>query len=605
MRRIGAARGLAGSCNYDASVGFGGDHGDGISPWAAPSGGCAAGRRTARPQAGHRPTLVQDPLSGPNVAYAFDTMGRLNTMGDNGTATNVINATSYGPSNELLSMTGLVSETRTYNSMLQLTQLTNNAANITYAYSATQNNGKITSQTDNISGEQVQYTYDALNRLASALATSNSWGQSYNYDGFGNLTDQNVTAGSAPSYHVVFNAANNRVNGDCADANGNEGACVGGTNTFDIENRLVAAGPGQNGQYAYAPGNKRAWRGVWTSGTLTTDEVTFWGVSGQKLGAYALYITGGITGIGQSNAPSVLNVNQTSTNYYFGGKLIKNATGYIGADRLGSIGKYYPYGQEKPSATTNGTEKFTGYMRDAETGLDYADQRYHSPGTGRFMTADPSKASGTPTKPGSWNRYAYSDGDPINSRDPFGLYSTSASSGVGLTSEYCSYNPNDPDCENTSAYGSAVPGRGGPCTRAQAQAFESSSEEEASFCAGTDEEEDNSAPTCDEQLITTINQFTAGSPMGNLGAVFVKYGQEFNVDPRFVAALAVAESSLGRNQGNACNDFGYFWKGYGVCSPFDSYNTEILSVTKNIRRRHLNPPASETTAGQVYNGGGR
>ncbi len=39
-------------------------------------------------------------------------------------------------------------------------------------------------------------------------------------------------------------------------------------------------------------------------------------------------------------------------------------------------GKYYPYGQERPSATTNGSEKFATYFRDAETGLDYADQRY-------------------------------------------------------------------------------------------------------------------------------------------------------------------------------------------------------------------------------------
>ena len=122
-------------------------------------------------------------------------------------------------------MTGSYSESRTYNSMLQLTQLTAPGVNITYAYSATQNNGKITSQTDNISGEQVQYTYDVLNRLATAQATNNSWGQSYNYDGFGNLTDQNVIAGSAPAYHAVFDYTTNRVSGACADANGNDNAC--------------------------------------------------------------------------------------------------------------------------------------------------------------------------------------------------------------------------------------------------------------------------------------------------------------------------------------------------------------------------------------------
>src|SRR5262249_53007091 len=122
-------------------------------------------------------------------------------------------------------------------------------------------------------------------------------------------------------------------------------------------------------------------------------------------------------------SPSLqLVATQTGTWYYFGGKLIKNKNGFVGTDRLASVGKYYPYGQEKPSATTNGTEKFTGYMRDAETGLDYAMNRYHVPGTGRFLTPDPYMASGGPVNPGSWNRYAYVGGDPVNHNDPGGLY---------------------------------------------------------------------------------------------------------------------------------------------------------------------------------------
>ena len=162
------------------------------------------------------------------------------------------------------------------------------------------------------------------------------------------------------------------------------------------------------------------WRGLWTSGSLTTDELTYWSVSGQKLGTYSITVN---TGSG-STAPS-FTLTQTGTNYYFGRKLIKNAGGYVGADRLGSVGHYYPYGQEKPSATTKGTEKFTGYFRDAETGLDYADQRFHNPGAGRFLTPDPYQARGTgaadPRNPGSWNRYAYVQGDPVNFRDPSGL----------------------------------------------------------------------------------------------------------------------------------------------------------------------------------------
>ena len=53
------------------------------------------------------------------------------------------------------------------------------------------------------------------------------------------------------------------------------------------------------------------------------------------------------------------------------------------------------------------------YFRDSETGIDYADQRYHQPGGGRFFTPDPA-ASGL-------NWYAYVGGDPVNGSDPSGL----------------------------------------------------------------------------------------------------------------------------------------------------------------------------------------
>jgi len=373
--------------------------------------------------------------AGPNLGYAYDTMGRLNTMTDLAASSSIISATSYDPASRLLSITGSsFAESRSYNTMGQLTSLSNNSVNMSYSYSATQNNGKITGQTDYVTGETLVYAYDALNRLASAAATSNSWGQSYGYDGFGNLTDQTVTAGTAPSMHTVYSASTNR-QGDCADANGNIGstsASFCSPYTYDVENRIVSV-PGQLYQqytnYAYAPGNKRVWRGTTTQnqsglGSLTLDEITFWSVTGQKLATYN--VTGDPSVVyfwdNYDNAPTpAVTVAVATSNYYFGGKLIKNANGYIGSDRLGSMGKFYPWGQEKPSATTNGTEKFTGYFRDAETGLDYADQRYHQPGMGRFMTPDPDAGSAHPEIPSSWSRYSYVGGDPINFSDPSGL----------------------------------------------------------------------------------------------------------------------------------------------------------------------------------------
>ena len=50
--------------------------------------------------------------------------------------------------------------------------------------------------------------------------------------------------------------------------------------------------------------------------------------------------------------------------------------------------------------------------------------RYYSNAYGRFMTPDPYRANnggpGDPRDPGSWNRYVYTRGDPVNRIDPSG-----------------------------------------------------------------------------------------------------------------------------------------------------------------------------------------
>ncbi len=80
----------------------------------------------------------------------------------------------------------------------------------------------------------------------------------------------------------------------------------------------------------------------------------------------------------------------------------------------------HPYGNEITS-TGNDREKFGTYTRDAYTGLDYADQRYYASTYGRFNTVDPDGASAKPGDPVSWNRYAYTRGDPVNRIDPRGM----------------------------------------------------------------------------------------------------------------------------------------------------------------------------------------
>jgi RHS repeat-associated protein len=269
----------------------------------------------------------------------------------------------------------------------------------TYTYSATQNNGRITQQTDNVSGEQVSYQYDSLNRLVSAVTAGPEWGLSFSYDGFGNRLSQTVTKGSGPTSSLTVDGLTNRISGYGYDANGNTTSTPAqGTIGYDIENRVTSV---QGETYGYAPDNKRIYK-IRAGAT----EVFFYGVGGERLGVYTPKTTGG-----QSYFEFAASWQ------YFAGRRLQ------AMDRLGNVpapgSRYYPYGEES-NPPANNADKFATYYRDG-TGLDYADQRYYSSQSGRFPTPDPYMASGGPDDPQSWNRYAYAQNDPINFNDPSGL----------------------------------------------------------------------------------------------------------------------------------------------------------------------------------------
>ncbi len=90
-------------------------------------------------------------------------------------------------------------------------------------------------------------------------------------------------------------------------------------------------------------------------------------------------------------------------------------------------GQFDPFGHAlmewSSSGNTNlNTKKFTGYDRDAATGLDYANARMHNPTRGRFIQPDQLGLGAADFgRPQTLNRYAYVHNDPINFVDPSGL----------------------------------------------------------------------------------------------------------------------------------------------------------------------------------------
>ena len=79
-----------------------------------------------------------------------------------------------------------------------------------------------------------------------------------------------------------------------------------------------------------------------------------------------------------------------------------------------------PYGEEwLPSTASANEQKFTSYQRDAESGLDYALNRYASTRNGRFQSVD--KGPYLFSTPVSLNRYAMTLADPVNYTDQDGM----------------------------------------------------------------------------------------------------------------------------------------------------------------------------------------
>jgi RHS repeat-associated protein len=152
----------------------------------------------------------------------------------------------------------------------------------------------------------------------------------------------------------------------------------------------------------------------------------------------------------QSNGrAATLSAFKTSTEYNeLAGTLYRETFWLVGdqlgtprmvADKSGSLAgikrhDYLPFGEELYanmggrtttqgySAVDNVRQKFTGYERDGETNLDYAQARYYANSQGRFTSADPLFMTGSRLgDPQQLNIYTYARNNPMKFTDPTGL----------------------------------------------------------------------------------------------------------------------------------------------------------------------------------------
>jgi len=92
----------------------------------------------------------------------------------------------------------------------------------------------------------------------------------------------------------------------------------------------------------------------------------------------------------------------------------------FGEDIFVNVGARTPALQYS-STTDDIRQKFTGYQKDSETQLDFAEARMYANNFGRFTAVDPFLASGKSSNPQTFNRYLYVGNRPTRISDPNGL----------------------------------------------------------------------------------------------------------------------------------------------------------------------------------------
>jgi RHS repeat-associated protein len=320
-----------------------------------------------------------------------------------------------------------------YNNRLQLGQsyatigssTSNYLAVSNYNWGATINNGVLQSVSEgygpsvpysSLSWLSQSYGYDRVNRLTSVNDTGYS--RSFQYDQYGNMWVTGNSgvplAGNTPTSNVYTNNRNTTTNYDNA---GNQLVVNGDTLSYDAENRQSSATDGVTHgtqTYAYNGLGQRVKKAI--SGGPST--VYVYDAFGQLASEYS--------------TSTATNTISCTTCYPMWDHL--GSTRFV-TDQNGSvIGRhdYLPFGEEIPAGTAgrsgpwgagsdNVAQKFTGQIRDSETGIDYFNARYFGAALGRFTSPDPANAGADLTNPQSWNGYGYVLGNPLGNVDPTGM----------------------------------------------------------------------------------------------------------------------------------------------------------------------------------------
>jgi RHS repeat-associated protein len=342
-------------------------------------------------------------------------------------------------------------ETTQVNERYQLTQVglgttnaNNNLFKIDYEYGELNDNGTVdtarnigmiakTTTTIPTTSFVQTFKYDAINRLKEAkevstnTPTTDNWKQTFDYDRFGNRTNfyqkvgttvlaiNNITKPTIDQSNNQFTTGQGYVydfNGNLIqDAEGRTFTFDGNNKQIEVKETNAPTYAPKVGRYFYNASGRRVKK-------ITQIETTVfvYDASGVLVAEYSTV-----------TPPTTPTTSYMTTDHLGSPRVITDQNGQVINRR-----DFMPFGEEI-SRVNSGNDlirkKFTGYQKDDETQLDFAEARMYQNKHARFTAVDPLMASASPTNPQTFNRYSYTGNNPINYTDPSGLSYCQSSSG--------------------------------------------------------------------------------------------------------------------------------------------------------------------------------
>src|SRR5208283_5278441 len=306
----------------------------------------------------------------------------------------------------------------TYDDLNRITAM--NAAKVSYSYTLSPTGNRVSAVES--SGRTLNWSYDGIYRLTNETISldphSVNGSIGYGLDPVGNRQSQTSSIPGIATGSFTYDA-DDRLNTETYDANGNTLSSGGKTFAYDFENRLKSLNTVAVTIQYDADSNRVAKTVNGVTTRYLVDDLNPTGyaqvVEEVTAGAVTRQYTYGLQRISQTQ--QIANAWTPSFYGYDGAGSVRLLT-----DSTGTVTDTYDYdawGNEvNETGSTPNVYLYRGEQYDSDLRLYYLRARYLNPLSGRFVTRAPVR--GMIRRPKSLHQYLYAEGNPVRYVDPTG-----------------------------------------------------------------------------------------------------------------------------------------------------------------------------------------